>query len=186
MTIGNAEGGIVRDEALLSKGGNTSAVPRSATAQCGAAPAISGHHVSTTNTVTAILAVGKFRAWLATSLLSAHAVAANAIARSTDSQQQCSLARNLPADTSAGAAVAWQAISANANTANAAACSVNSWQWLSLANANVANAAASSCGLANLNAANNSALVAANSANPCSLAKLIVAIPAASFSHYWR
>ncbi len=97
---------------MSSKGGNTSTVPRLATAWCGAAPAVSGRRMSTTNTIAAILAVGEFCVQLATSLLLADAFAANTIVHSAKSQQQCSSGRDLPANTSVHAAITWQVVSA--------------------------------------------------------------------------
>jgi hypothetical protein len=121
MAIGGAEGSIVGAKALSYKGGYTSTVSSSATARCGTVPGISGQCVSATNTVPAILAVGKFQAWPAASLLLVDTIVENAAARCPDFRQQCSLARNLLADTSAHATIAWQVFSTNANAANAVA-----------------------------------------------------------------
>jgi hypothetical protein len=137
--IGGAEIGIVGAEALLPTGDNTSTVQRLATAWCCAAPAVSWHCMSATNTVVAISAAVKSCAWPAASLLLADVFAANAVPRSADSQQQRSLARDLPADTSACAAAAWQVVFTNAGAANAEACPMDSWQWHSLVYANAAN-----------------------------------------------
>jgi hypothetical protein len=67
--VGAAKGGIVRAKALLSIGSNTSAVLRLATSWCCTVPAVSWHHVSTTNNIAAILAVFKSRVWTAASVL---------------------------------------------------------------------------------------------------------------------
>jgi hypothetical protein len=77
-TIGAANGGIVGDEALLSIGSNTSAVPCSTIAWCCTVPPISWRLMSTTNTIAAVAAVSRAR--LAASLLLADAFVANAIA----------------------------------------------------------------------------------------------------------
>jgi hypothetical protein len=64
------QGSNVGAKVLLSEGGNTSTVPRLATTRCGAAPAVSGRCMSTTNIIAAISAAGKFYMRLASSLLS--------------------------------------------------------------------------------------------------------------------
>jgi hypothetical protein len=76
--IGVAKGGIVVAKALLPKCGNTSAVPRFATAWCCPAPAVSWRRVSKTNTVAAISAAVKSCAQPAAFLLLVNTLLANA------------------------------------------------------------------------------------------------------------
>jgi hypothetical protein len=91
-----------------------------------AVSAISWRCMSTMNIVAAILVVVKSRAWLAASLLLADIFAANT---SADSRQQCSLARDLPADTLACfAALQQRCSSANAVTTNAILQFTDSWR----------------------------------------------------------
>ncbi len=105
--VGGAKGGIIGAKALLPKAATPTLCqgwPLPGVAWCQRSPGAAVHnkhhsgHISSgqvPGTVGRLLVVGR-------------CCCSNAVVHSTNSQQQCSLARDLPANTSEHAAIAWQ------------------------------------------------------------------------------